>query len=455
MSKDTINMTEGNPSKIIFRFAQPLILANLFQQLYNTVDTIIVGRINGDNALAAVGVSFAVTMVMIAVATGTGIGCSVLVAKYFGAGNKEKVKTGISTILIFSLILSVIIGIAGFVFSEPLLRLLKTPENIMYDAVGYLQIYSCGMPFMFLYNVLSSVFSSLGNSKTPFRLLVMSSVLNIVLDLLFVGKFSLGVRGAAWATVIAQALAVVISFVLLQKKVYFSDTDSRHNFSFFSLGILKEMSSYAAASVVQQSITSVGMMIVQSAANQFGSAALAGYTAASKIDSFAIMPFIACGNAVSTFTAQNIGAGKPHRIKDGYKASLKLCAVISIIELIVILMLKKVFLGFFMDVETSSQIAVETGLSYMTSLAFCYMLMGANSSFNGMLRGMGMLKIFLSGSILNLTFRIIFTYTLVSVIGVSAVWLSMPAGWVLSFIYSRIAKYLCDKKSHSAPLTNE
>lgn len=312
---ENVIMTEGDPKKIIFRFAQPLIFANLFQQLYNTMDTIIVGKINGDEALAAVGVSFAVTMVMIAVATGTGIGTSVLIAKYCGAGNKSKVKTGISTVLIFSLMIAALIAVLGVVLSMPLLRLLKTPQNIINDAADYLRIYSLGMPFMFLYNVQASVFSALGNSKTPFHLLVMSSLLNIGLDLLFVGGFSMGVSGAAWATFIAQGVSAVISFLLLTDKVYRKDHE-RAEFSFFSGAVLKEMSSYAAVSVIQQSVVSVGMLIVQSAVNPFGSDVLAGYTAASKIDSFAIMPFIACGNAVSTYTAQNLGAGKKERIRE-------------------------------------------------------------------------------------------------------------------------------------------
>lgn len=343
---ENVIMTEGDPKKIIFRFAQPLIFANLFQQLYNTMDTIIVGKINGDEALAAVGVSFAVTMVMIAVATGTGIGTSVLIAKYCGAGNKSKVKTGISTVLIFSLMVAALIAVLGVVLSMPLLRLLKTPQNIINDAANYLRIYSLGMPFMFLYNVQASVFSALGNSKTPFHLLVMSSLLNIGLDLLFVGGFSMGVSGAAWATFIAQGVSAVISFLLLTDKVYIKDHE-RAEFSFFSGAVLKEMSSYAAVSVIQQSVVSVGMLIVQSAVNPFGSDVLAGYTAASKIDSFAIMPFIACGNAVSTYTAQNLGAGKKERIREGYKASVLLCAGIAVIEFAVIMLLRRRFLGFF------------------------------------------------------------------------------------------------------------
>lgn len=263
----------------------------------------------------------------------------------------------------------------------------------------------------------------------------------------------MGVSGAAWATFIAQGVSAVISFLLLTDKVYKKDP-KRADFSFFSGVVLKEMSSYAAVSVIQQSVVSVGMLIVQSAVNPFGSDVLAGYTAASKIDSFAIMPFIACGNAVSTYTAQNLGAGKKERIREGYKASVLLCAGIAVIEFAVIMLLRRRFLGFFMDLSSSSASAIETGMGYMTDLAFCYIIMGINSSFNGMLRGLGCLKLFLSGSIINLTFRIIFTYALVSVIGVSAVWLSMPAGWVLSFIYGRVGYRIMCKKKDSAGISD-
>ncbi len=295
-------MIDGSPSRTIFVFALPLIAANLFQQLYNTVDTIIVGRYNGDDALAAVGVSFAVTMVMIAFATGTGVGCSVLISKRYGEKRYSLVKTSVSTVLIFSLLFSLVIGGAGVIFSRKLLEALDTPKNIIDDAAGYLRIYSAGMPFMFLYNVQSSIFTSFGNSKTPLALLIMSSLINIALDIYFVGTLSMGVEGAAVATLIAQGFSAAVSLVLLIRSVYFKEL-REYTFSLFSPQILREMSSYAAVSVVQSSVNSVGMLLIQSVANRFGSAALAGYTAASKIDSFAIMPYLACSNALSTYTA--------------------------------------------------------------------------------------------------------------------------------------------------------
>ncbi len=441
----SINMIEGSPSKALIVFSVPLILSNLFQQLYNTMDTIIVGKFNGNEALASIGVSFAVTMVLIAFATGTGIGCSVLISRLYGAGDRSGVKTAASTILIFSAAFSLLLGIMGYVCSTPLLVALQTPANILNSASGYLKIYSCGMPFLFLYNVQSSIFNALGDSKTPLKLLILSSMLNIALDLLFVGKFGLGVNGAAWATLIAQGFSAMVSLSILIHRLYFSEQKSLR-FTLFSIHTLRQMSGYAASSVIQQSIVSIGMLLVQSVVNRFGAEVLAGYTAASKIDAFAIMPFIACGNAMSTFTAQNIGAGRPERVRQGYRASLLLCTAISAAELVIILLFKNQFLALFLDNEAASSIAYETGLLYLTSLAFCYILMGVRSSFDGMLRGMGMLKIFLAGNLLNLAFRVAFSFVMAPVIGVSAVWLSMPVGWLINFLFGITAKRICDKK---------
>lgn len=445
MSKSSnVDLINGDPSKIILVFALPLILANLFQQLYNTVDTIIVGRFNGDDALAAVGASFAVTMVMIAFATGTGTGCSVLVSKFYGEKNYSAVKTSVSTILIFSFVFSVVIGAAGFFFSKPLLEALKTPENIIGDAEAYLMIYSGGMPFMFLYSVQSSIFSSFGNSKMPLFLLIMSSLINIGLDLLFVGYYSMGVRGAAIATLAAQAFSALISFVILIRNVYFKEY-KEYGYSRFSFSVLSEMGSYAAVSIVQSSVTSIGMMMIQAIVNRFGSGALAGYTAASKIDSFAIMPYLACSNAVSTYTAQNIGAGRRDRISAGFRAGLKLCMIMSAVEFAVIIIFRSKFLGLFLDAESASRDAVSTGLMYMTEMALCYWLMGINSCQNGMLRGMGMLKILFANSILGLIIRVIFAYTAVNIIGISAVWLSMPVGWIFSIFFCIILRKIYNK----------
>lgn len=438
--KNGVDLVKGQPAKGIFLFAVPLILANLFFQLYETVDTIIVGRFNGDAALAAVGASFAVTMVMIAFATGTGIGCSVLISKYYGSENYAKVKTSVSTVLIFSLIFSIVIGLLGILLTRTVLVFLSTPENIMEKAALYLKIYSLGMPFMFLYNVQSSIFSSFGNSKMPLFLLIISSVLNILLDLLFVGLLHMGVMGAAVATVLAQSFSFVVSFVLLIKRVYFFEDWKSYEFHYFSFRIMKEMISYAFVSIIQSSITSIGLLLIQSVVNRYGSDVLAGYTAGNKIDSFAIVPFMAVGNALSTYTAQNLGAGKRERIGKGFWAGIVLCATMAIGIFFINILFKNQLIGLYLDTDTSSADAVNTGLMYISQMAVFYFFMGLSSCQSGMLRGEGRLKILFVNCFISLIVRVGFAFTMVSYLGVSAVWLSLPAGWVISSIYMVIAQ---------------
>lgn len=438
--KNGVDLVKGQPAKGIFLFAVPLILANLFFQLYETVDTIIVGRFNGDAALAAVGASFAVTMVMIAFATGTGIGCSVLISKYYGSENYAKVKTSVSTVLIFSLIFSIVIGLLGILLSRTVLVFLGTPENIMEEAALYLKIYSLGMPFMFLYNVQSSIFSSFGNSKMPLFLLILSSVLNILLDLLFVGLLHMGVMGAAVATVLAQSFSFVVSFVLLIKRVYFFEDWKSYEFHYFSFHIMKEMISYAFVSIIQSSITSIGLLLIQSVVNRYGSDVLAGYTAGNKIDSFAIVPFMAVGNALSTYTAQNLGAGKRERIGKGFWAGIMLCAAMAVGIFFINILFKNQLIGLYLDADTSSADAVDTGLMYISQMAIFYFFMGLSSCQSGMLRGEGRLKILFVNCFISLMVRVGFAFTMVSCLGVSAVWLSLPAGWVISSIYMVIAQ---------------
>lgn len=433
-------LVRDNPAKAILIFSIPLILSNLFFQLYETFDTIIVGRFNGDDALAAVGASFAVTMVMIAFATGTGIGCSVLISRYYGANDTSKVKTSVSTVLLFSLAFSLVIMIAGVVLTKPLLELLKTPSNIMDDAVLYLKIYSLGMPFMFLYNVQSSIFSSFGNSKMPLFLLVLSSGLNIGLDFLFVGYLGKGVMGAAIATVIAQSFSFFVSLFLLIKRVFFLGDWKKYEYKLFSLEILKEMLSYAVVSIIQSSVTSIGLLLIQSVVNRFGSDMLAGYTAGNKIDSFAIVPFMAVGNALSTYTAQNIGAGKNDRVKKGFVASIVLCAAMAVFILVLVLNLKNQLIGLYLDIDKSSQDTVSTAVLYISQMAFFYFLMGLSSCQSGLLRGEGRLIILFINCFISLAIRVGFAFIFVNYLGVSAVWLSLPAGWIVTSLYMLVAR---------------
>ena len=312
-------MITDHPGKALFFFALPMILGNLFQQFYNTVDSIIVGQFVGEEALAAVGASYSLTTVFIMIAIGGGIGASVITSQYLGAKYYRKMKTSVYTALISFLTLSMILSVIGLFFNRTILTALNTPENIMPDAVLYLKIYFLGLPFLFMYNILSSVFNALGNSRTPLYLLIFSSLLNIVMDLVMVKGFHMGVAGVAIATGFAQGLSAVISFCLLMKtlKHYKEEERKEEKQQIYDFSMLGNMIKVALPSMLQQSIVSIGMLLVQSVVNGFGSSVLAGYTSGMRIESICIVPMIATGNAVSTFTAQNLGAGQPERVKKG------------------------------------------------------------------------------------------------------------------------------------------
>ena len=313
------NLTTQPPARSLFFFALPMIIGNLFQQFYNMADSIIVGNLVGEDALAAVGASYSFTTVFIMIAIGGGIGASVLTSQYLGAEHYKEMKSSVYTFLISFAVFSTLLAVIGFFINPTVLRLLKTPDNIMEDAVLYLQIYFAGLPFMFMYNILSANFNALGKSKIPLYLLIFSSILNIFMDLWMVGGLNLGVAGAAIATVIAQGIAAVISFVILMRMLSTYKVEEkvkRFRGDMFVTGV-----KIAIPSIIQQSIVSIGMLLTQSAVNQFGSSALAGYSAGIRLESLCIVPMIATGNAMSTFTAQNLGAGKPERVHQGYHAA--------------------------------------------------------------------------------------------------------------------------------------
>ena len=304
-------LISDNPLKAILVFSLPMMIGNFFQQFYTMADSMIVGRFIGEEALAAVGASYALTTVFISIAIGGGAGASVLTSQAFGAGNGAAVKESISVSLISFLILSLVLGILGVIFTPKIINALNTPANIRSDAIAYLRIYLLGLPFLFMYNILSSIFNALGKSRIPLYLLIFSSILNILLDVIAVTALDMGVSGAAWATLIAQAVSAAISFHLLLRTLRRIDGKISRMFSFQTL---RSMSAIALPSILQQSVIAFGMMLVQGVVNGFGSEVLAGYSAAIRVDSIATVPTGAIGNALSSYTAQNIGARKEERI---------------------------------------------------------------------------------------------------------------------------------------------
>ncbi len=437
------NMLEDHPGKSLLFFALPMIIGNLFQQFYNMADSIIVGKFVSEEALAAVGASYSLTTVFIMIAIGGGIGSSVIISQYLGAGKYEKMKTSIYTALISFFVLSIFMFIFGVSANKRLLLLLNTPANIFDDAALYLSIYFIGLPFLFMYNILSSVFNSLGKSRIPLYLLIFSSVLNILLDLYTVIVLKMGVAGVAIATVIAQGISAIISFWILIKTIESYETEAE-SVDKFDKGILKQMIMIAVPSILQQSIVSIGMVLVQSVINGFGSSVLAGYSAATRIESICIVPMIAMGNAISTFTAQNLGAGQFERVREGYISSYKIIITFAIIIALLIALFYGPIISIFLDAESGSE-AFNTGISYLKFIGYFFIFIGFKSITDGVLRGAGDMTVFTISNLVNLSIRVLMAFKLASIWGAAAVWYAIPMGWaanyIISFLYYMTGKW--------------
>lgn len=433
------NMLTDSPGKSLFFFALPLILGNLFQQFYNMADAVIVGQFVGEEALAAVGASYSLTTVFIMVAIGGGIGASVVTSQYLGAKLYDKLKVSAYTALFTFAAVSIVMGILGFVMCESILGALRTPENIMADAVLYLRIYFAGLPFLFMYNILSSIFNALGNSKTPLYLLVFSSALNVGLDLFLVIFFGMGVAGVAVSTVIAQGASALISFFLLIKSLrqYGTEEKSGKRRALYSISILGNIIRVAVPSIIQQSIVSIGMLLVQSVVNGFGSSVLAGYTSGIRIESICIVPMIATGNAISTFTAQNLGAERADRVKKGYRSAYVIVLGFAVIICIILSAFHGDIISVFID-KNSGEEAFAAGNAYLAFMRYFFVFIGLKAITDGVLRGAGDVTVFTLANLMNLAIRVFVSFYFAGVWGVEAVWYAVPMGWAANYLISFI-----------------
>lgn len=433
------DMTSGQPARQLIRFAIPMVLGNLFQQLYNIADTMIVGNFVSADALAAVGASASITFLFIAIATGAGIGSSVIISQYFGANQLGKMKTAISTILITMLVIGAGVTAIGLTLHGFILRAMNTPEVIFSDSAVYLSIYFMGIIFLFLFNTFNAIFNALGRSKIPLGFLILASFVNIGLDLLFVIHFDMGVAGVAIATLIAQGLSAVLSFFTLI--YHLKKLKIKEEFSYFNFSILKNIGIIAIPSVIQQSIVSVGIVLVQALVNRYGPTVMAGYAAASKIDNIAIMPMVNIGSAMSTFTAQHIGAKKIERISKGLQGAIGMVWAFGLFIALALFLFGEQFIGLFVD-STMDYDVIQVGVEYLRVVSIFYVLMGTMNNFNGVLRGAGDMKIFMISTLCNLASRVTLAYVLASFspMGYHSIWWSIPIGWGIGMVIA-IARY--------------
>lgn len=420
------------PLKALIFFSLPMIIGNLFQQAYTMADSAIVGRLVGENALAAVGAAYSLTNIFICIAIGGGIGASVIVSQYFGQGNYGKLKKAIYTALLSFLVISTLLGGFGLMFSKNIMRALNTPAEVLDMAVTYLKIYFLGLPFLFMYNVLSSMFNALGKSRIPLYFLIFSSVFNIILDWIFVADFHLDVAGVAWATLIAQGVSVVGSFTVLLKVLGKLEGNAD---GIFAPEELLPMTRIALPSILQQSTVSIGMMLVQSVVNSFGAEALAGFSAGMRIESICIVPMAAIGNAISSYTAQNIGARQLKRVSKGYVQANKMVVFFAVLICIVLEFFPAELIHIFLGAG-GSDTALATGKEYLVFMGFFFGMIGFKMAVDGVLRGAGDMKMFTVANLVNLSIRVIMAMTLAPRFGIAFVWYAVPIGWTANFVIS-------------------
>ncbi|MBO5007168.1 MAG: MATE family efflux transporter [Clostridia bacterium] len=422
-------LTEKKPFSALLVFALPIIIGNMFQQFYTLVDSAVVGRYVGITALAAVGASTSLTNIFIFVASGGGMGASVIVSRYFGAKEYKKMKSAIYTAMLSFLILSTLLAAFGLVFGKGIMTLLKTPPDALELAVEYLNIYFYGLPLLFMYNIISSMFNALGKSKIPLVFLIFSSLLNIFLDFYMVTELEMGISGVAWATFIAQGISALLSFIVFMFEMRkFSEKSDK----FFDTTELSTMTNVALPSILQQSTVSIGLMLVQSVVNSFGSEVLAGFTASMRVESLVIVPFIAIGNALSSYTAQNLGAGKEERVKEGFRTALGMVGVFAVIICVFLQFCSSPIVEFFLG-DDLTPAALETGIGYMSFMSWFYVLIGLKMAMDGVLRGAGDMFMFTVANLANLALRVILAVTLAPIFGVAFVWYAVPVGWLLNF----------------------
>ncbi|HHU06688.1 MAG TPA: MATE family efflux transporter [Clostridiales bacterium] len=422
-------LIEESPAKALIAFSLPLILGNVFQQLYNMMDSIIVGNYVGSDALAAVGASSTLTMLFVALATGGSIGASIVISQLFGAREYGRMKTAVNTAATSFLVLSVVLAAIGILLHKQLLVLLGTPPELMEDAALYLRIYFFGFVFLFMFNAFNAVFNALGDSKKPLLFLFICSVLNIGLNMLFVIKFKMGVSGVAWATFISQGVSVLLTMpVLFYKLRRFVAEDKP---SLFDGGILLKICRVAGPSTLQQSVVSIGLICLQSVVNSFGPSAMAGYTAAGRIDSITILPMATMGNAVSTFTAQNIGAKRFDRIPRGYITAIRMVLGIGVGVAALLYVFGGTLVGLFVADNLENAEVIAVGTQYLRITSAFYFVFGMMCTHTGVLRGAGDMSGFLAITVFNFAFRVIMAFTLVRAVGMSAMALSNAIGWTI------------------------
>lgn len=423
MNKD---LTHGKPGTVLWQFCIPMFGSILFQQLYNIADSLVAGKFISDDALAAVGNGYEVTLLFIAVAFGCNIGCSVVTAQKFGAKQYGEMKTAVFTTLIACGVICGGLMLLGFTCLDGLLKWIHTPDNVFAASRCYLEVYILSLPFVFFYNVATGIFSALGDSRTPFWFLAASSLSNIAMDIWFVTAFDMGVAGVAWATLICQGISCVLAVLVVLRRLARIQTDK---VPLFSWRMLQHIARVAVPSMLQQSFISIGNMVLQGIINSFGSGVMAGYSGAIKLNNLVVTSFTTLGNGVSNYTAQNLGAGKHERVRQGHKAGIKMVWMLCIPLAAAYFFLGGPLMKFFL--KDGSADAMNTGITFLRIVAPFYFVVSVKLVTDGVLRGSGRMKEFMIATFSDLILRVGLAFVFSSRLGSVGIWLSWPVGWIV------------------------
>ena len=430
MTKD---MTTGSPVKLILFFSIPLLIGNIFQQFYSMVDTIIVGRFLGVKALAAVGSTGSMSFLILGFVLGLCSGFSVLISQKFGANDNEGLREAVASSIILSVIMAIIITIISIFTAKPLLHLMNTPNDIINDSYSYIVVIYAGTTAAFFYNMISSILRALGDSKTPLYFLIVSSILNIILDLVFIINFKMGVAGAAYATVIAQGVAGLLCLIYTSKKFSMLKLDLK-------IGI---------PMALQFSITALGVIILQAAINAFGSNVVAAHTAASKVEQLVMQPSITFGVTMATYCAQNLGAGNIERIKEGVKKCTMINIVIGLISGSILILFGEFFIKMF--VSNADKSVIDTAKLYLTTVSIFFIPLSLIFVYRNTLQGMGYTFVPMMAGVYELLARTVVAFTLPAFIGYLGICIASPVAWFsasipLAFDYKRKINNLLNNK---------
>lgn len=442
-----MDMTNGSIFRKLVSYSIPLVLGNLFQLAYNAVDSMIAGRFIGTDALAATGMASPIMNILILGISGICMGAGVLMSSFFGGNDHEKLKKELSTLLVFGTFFSVAVAALGIIFAYPLLHAMNVPQSIIDITALYIRIVFIGAPFTYFYNALSQALKSVGDSKTPLKFLMASSILNCVSDLFFIGYMGFGIMCSAVTTTVAQMVSALLCFAYIYRKVPMLSLKPRE--IKVDRNLLKTTLSYGSVTALQQACQPIGKLLIQSAVNMLGVATIAAYNAVTRIDDFAFTPEQQISHGITTFVAQNKGAGNTKRMLQGFRRGMLLETIYFFFIASAVFLFNEGIMHLFISGDGAEEV-IKEGQLYLSTMAFLYIFPAYTNGIQGFFRGVGNMSVTLVSTFIQASMRVLFTFILVPHMGIHAIAYACAIGWVLMLLFE-VPYYFYYKRKHLTP----